>query len=199
MAVAGAEIADLHTIAETYLQNGLARRTEMRAHVYKIARAPLHLAHNQQLRILLPKSPYLWTTVNYREILTSYGWKIEVLPKKLVVLDCVGNRVEHILSYLEFCLEQSNKILAIVGIHPHTVLQAHEAYLLHNCAQAIPNAAPALRYVEHNHSPAAIPFPLLILESYFCLLKYKCLTACWSYPKIFLPIPFNPLCISLSH
>ncbi len=119
------------------------------------------------------------------------------MPTKIFVMFYrIGNRVEDILSYLQFCLEQSDEVFAIVGIHPDTVLKTHEADLTHNCTQPESHSSPPFWNIKSDHPPATIPFLFLIAQRSLRLLKSESLAPLRRYSQEFLSIPFHPVRIS---
>ena len=119
------------------------------------------------------------------------------MPTKIFVMFYrIGNRVEDILPYLQFCLEQSDEVFAIVGIHPDTVLKTHEANLTHNCTQPESHSSSPFWNIKSDHPPATIPFLSLIAQRSLRLLKGESLAPFRRYSQEFLPVPFHPVRIS---
>lgn len=113
-----------------------------------------------------------------------------------VLLYRIDNRIQHVLPHLEFRLEKRDEIFAIVGVHPHTVLQSDEADLAHDRAQTRPDTALPFRHVENDHSPAPIPFLFLIFECYLRLFKRERFASRGSQAQIFLAVfSLDPFCI----
>lgn len=80
-------------------------------------------------------------------------------PKRSVVLETVYDHVEQILSYLKICLKECYQVLAIVRIHPHTILEALKSNRS-KCIAYLPTYLLApLRYVKNKHAPFMIPLP----------------------------------------
>lgn len=48
--------------------------------------------------------------------------KVKMFSMSLVILDLVGNDIENVFAKLHIEFEYSDKILAIIGVDPNTIL-----------------------------------------------------------------------------
>src|SRR3989344_8582322 len=111
----------------------------------------------------------------------------------------IGNRIKHILPYLQLRFQKSDVILTIVRIHPHAVLESNKTDFTHKIPQSDPDATAPFWDIKNNHPPSSVPFLLLILERSLRLFESKRFMPSFSETQEFLAVFFNPCSVAFDH
>src|SRR3989344_9667760 len=105
--------------------------------------------------------------------------------KMFIILYLFNNKVQHGHSDLQISFQERNKVFAVVGEDPYTILQPYKAESAHNLTQAIANQPPLLRNIKNNHSPAIVPSSFLF-QFHFLFFKSKLSTTRFGNTRILL-------------
>src|SRR3989344_1967161 len=74
-----------------------------------------------------------------------------------VTFQFLYDHVEHVFANLEISFQKCHEVLAIVRIHPHTVLQANKANRFERAADFVPKALSVFWDIENENAPFAVP------------------------------------------
>ena len=74
-----------------------------------------------------------------------------------IILDTFDNCIQHIFSDAQIRFDERYEFFAIMGIHPHAVLQSQETILTHQPPQPVTCASPVLRHIKHDKPVSFVP------------------------------------------
>src|SRR3972149_274078 len=82
---------------------------------------------------------------------------LKIFLKTRVIFYFLGNNIQDIFTYLKICLKKYNKVFAIVGIHPNTILKTKKPEVCNGSSEFVPHILSVFMYIEDDNSPFAIP------------------------------------------
>lgn len=83
-----------------------------------------------------------------------------------VAFNSFNNHIKSICPDTQICLRQCDKVFAIMGVNPHTILKPHESVFFHKPPQSYSYASAPFGNIKDDHAPAAIPFSLLRMSDF---------------------------------